>query len=334
MGVRRRRSRGAVRGRRCELGRRALEREWVASSRALSGASSAGAACWRARCASRACRAGGRPLLCPPPGARAPVAGALSSHRTSDSGKGCVMPFFIHGIGTAVAAARAISQEQPPRRPRSSGCSAGTAAPAEGALPDDAREEAPQRRCSSRPATPGDGAPVVLSADARRRRPRPDDGRSGWRATSARRRRSARRRAARARRCRAQPGDITHIVTVSCTGFAAPNFDLGLVRALGLPRTVARTHVGFMGCHGALNGLRVAPALTPTADPGACVLVCAVELCSLHYQYGWNRDWLVSNAHLRRRRGRAGRRRATGRRRRRLGAGGAAVRRCSKTRPS
>ena len=90
------------------------------------------------------------------------------------------------------------------------------------------------------------------------------------------------------------PGDVTHVVTVSCTGFAAPNFDLGLVRELGLPRTVARTHVGFMGCHGALNGLRVASGYADS-DPQACVLVCAVELCSLHYQYGWNSDLAVSN---------------------------------------
>jgi predicted naringenin-chalcone synthase len=91
------------------------------------------------------------------------------------------------------------------------------------------------------------------------------------------------------------PGAVTHIVSVSCTGFAAPNFDLGLVRELGLPRTVERTHVGFMGCHGALNGLRVARAYADS-QPDACVLVCAVELCSVHYQYGWEGDWLVSNA--------------------------------------
>jgi predicted naringenin-chalcone synthase len=92
-----------------------------------------------------------------------------------------------------------------------------------------------------------------------------------------------------------EPRDITHIVSVSCTGFAAPNFDLGLVRELGLPPTVARTHVGFMGCHGALNGLRVARAYT-ASDPEARVLVCAVELCSIHYQYGWRPDQLVANA--------------------------------------
>jgi predicted naringenin-chalcone synthase len=88
--------------------------------------------------------------------------------------------------------------------------------------------------------------------------------------------------------------DVTHLVTVSCTGFSAPNFDLGLVRELGLPWTVARTHIGFMGCHAALNGMRVAGGYADS-DPDACVLICAVELCSLHYQYGWNSDLAVSN---------------------------------------
>jgi predicted naringenin-chalcone synthase len=91
------------------------------------------------------------------------------------------------------------------------------------------------------------------------------------------------------------PGEVTHLVTVSCTGFSAPNFDLGLVRDVGLPRTAARTHLGFMGCHGALNGLRAAGAYADTS-PDACVLVCAVELCSIHYQYGWSSDLAVSNA--------------------------------------
>lgn len=88
---------------------------------------------------------------------------------------------------------------------------------------------------------------------------------------------------------------VTHVVTVSCTGFAAPSVDVGLIRMLGLRPTVARTHVGFMGCHGALNGLRVAQGLVDTSAD-ARVLVCAVELCSLHFQYGWHAEWLVANA--------------------------------------
>jgi len=88
---------------------------------------------------------------------------------------------------------------------------------------------------------------------------------------------------------------ITHLVTVSCTGFIAPGVDLALITGVGLRPTVQRTHVGFMGCHGALNGLRVANAFT-TADPTAHVLLCAVELCSLHYYYGSAADKLVANA--------------------------------------
>lgn len=88
---------------------------------------------------------------------------------------------------------------------------------------------------------------------------------------------------------------VTHLVTVSCTGFAAPGVDIALIRGLGLPATTERVHVGFMGCHGALNGLRVARALA-AAEPHATVLVCAVELCSIHYHYGWDPKRVVANA--------------------------------------
>jgi predicted naringenin-chalcone synthase len=91
------------------------------------------------------------------------------------------------------------------------------------------------------------------------------------------------------------PIAITHLVTVSCTGFAAPGFDLGLFTALGLDPGVQRTHVGFMGCHGALNGLRVANAYA-SSDPSARVLLCAAELCSLHFRFGFDSDQVVSNA--------------------------------------
>jgi predicted naringenin-chalcone synthase len=89
--------------------------------------------------------------------------------------------------------------------------------------------------------------------------------------------------------------DMTHLVTVSCTGFFAPGVDVALIYGLGLPPSVQRTHVGYMGCHGALNGLRVARAFT-ASEAGARVLLCAVELCSLHYHYGWNPSKMVANA--------------------------------------
>lgn len=88
---------------------------------------------------------------------------------------------------------------------------------------------------------------------------------------------------------------VTHLITVTCTGFYAPGIDAELIEDLGLSLDVERVQVGFMGCHGAINGLRVARAISQ-ADPAAIVLVVAVELCSLHYQYGWDTDRVVSNA--------------------------------------
>jgi predicted naringenin-chalcone synthase len=52
--------------------------------------------------------------------------------------------------------------------------------------------------------------------------------------------------------------------------------------------------VGFMGCHGAINGLRVGQAFVD-ADPDACVLVCTIELCVLHYFYGWEPQKVIGN---------------------------------------
>lgn len=88
--------------------------------------------------------------------------------------------------------------------------------------------------------------------------------------------------------------EITELVTVSCTGFAAPGIDCRLIDQSGLPRSVNRTHVGFMGCHGALNGLRVARGLA-AAGSGAVLLV-AVELCSVHYHYDTDPGHLIANS--------------------------------------
>lgn len=92
-----------------------------------------------------------------------------------------------------------------------------------------------------------------------------------------------------------KPSAVSHLVIVSCTGFVAPGVDLALVGGLGLKPTVERTHVGFMGCHGAINGLRTANAYT-SADPNAVVLMVAVELCSLHYHFGDDPEKVVANA--------------------------------------
>ncbi len=55
---------------------------------------------------------------------------------------------------------------------------------------------------------------------------------------------------------------ITHLVTISCTGFDAPGVDVRLIESLGLRPTTQRVHVGYMGCHGAINGMRVVRGLS------------------------------------------------------------------------
>jgi predicted naringenin-chalcone synthase len=90
-------------------------------------------------------------------------------------------------------------------------------------------------------------------------------------------------------------GEVTHLVTVSCTGFWSPGLDYELITGLGLPSDTQRTHIGFMGCNAALNALRVARAFTG-ADAEACVLLCAVELCGAHFHYGWDAEKAIANA--------------------------------------
>jgi predicted naringenin-chalcone synthase len=88
---------------------------------------------------------------------------------------------------------------------------------------------------------------------------------------------------------------VTHLITASCSGFAAPGVEFTLIRELGLSSATQRTHLGFMGCHAMINALRVAQAFA-AADSQACVLIGAVELCSLHHQYGDRTDQIVANA--------------------------------------
>ncbi len=92
-----------------------------------------------------------------------------------------------------------------------------------------------------------------------------------------------------------EPQAITHLVTVSCTGFFAPGIEIEPIERLGLAPGVTRLNVGFMGCHAAFNALAVAHSLV-RSDPGARVLLCCIELCTLHFQYGWNRQKIVANA--------------------------------------
>jgi len=91
------------------------------------------------------------------------------------------------------------------------------------------------------------------------------------------------------------PQDITHLVTVSCTGFFNPGPDYKIVRALGLNPAVQRYHLGFMGCYAAFPALRAAKSFCE-ADPAAVVLVVCAELCSLHVRTSNDPDTIMGSA--------------------------------------
>jgi predicted naringenin-chalcone synthase len=76
---------------------------------------------------------------------------------------------------------------------------------------------------------------------------------------------------------------ITHVIVTSCTGLYAPGLDIDVVDALELKQPVERTIIGFMGCYAAINALKSARHIV-RSEPGACVLIMNLELCSLHMQ--------------------------------------------------
>jgi predicted naringenin-chalcone synthase len=82
-------------------------------------------------------------------------------------------------------------------------------------------------------------------------------------------------------KCREE--EITHLITVSCTGMSAPGLDLQVMELLDLPRHIDRTSVNFMGCYASIHALKMADHICK-ANPDAKVLIVCTELCTLHFQ--------------------------------------------------
>jgi predicted naringenin-chalcone synthase len=89
--------------------------------------------------------------------------------------------------------------------------------------------------------------------------------------------------------------NITHLITVSCTGMYAPGLDIDIVQTMGLNTNVKRTCINFMGCYGAFNALKLADSIC-IANQNAKVLIVSVELCTLHFQKKISDNNLLSNA--------------------------------------
>jgi predicted naringenin-chalcone synthase len=79
----------------------------------------------------------------------------------------------------------------------------------------------------------------------------------------------------------AERDHITHLVVTCCTGFSAPGLDLEVIERCGLPSTVERTMIGFMGCYAAINALKLARHVV-RSEACSRVLIVNLELCTLH----------------------------------------------------
>lgn len=90
-----------------------------------------------------------------------------------------------------------------------------------------------------------------------------------------------------------QKEDITHVITVSCTGFFAPEPGFEIIKQLGLSPSTQRFHLGFMGCFAAFPAMKMAKAFCES-QPDARVLVVCLELCSIHLQASEAADNLIS----------------------------------------
>lgn len=88
--------------------------------------------------------------------------------------------------------------------------------------------------------------------------------------------------------------EITHLITVTCTGLSAPGLDIQLVQTLNLSPNIVRTSVNFMGCYAALHALKIADAFC-RADASAKVLIVCTELCTLHFQKSNDVDAILSS---------------------------------------
>lgn len=84
--------------------------------------------------------------------------------------------------------------------------------------------------------------------------------------------------------------EITHLITVSCTGMSAPGLDLQLAELMELPKTLFRSSINFMGCYAAIHALKLADIICKTDDKARVLIVCT-ELCTLHFQ----RDATIDN---------------------------------------
>src|SRR5690606_9501597 len=85
----------------------------------------------------------------------------------------------------------------------------------------------------------------------------------------------------------------THLIVTTCTGFYAPGLDLQIRQHYGLPESLERTVIGFMGCYAAMNALKLARHIV-RSDAEARVVILSLELCTLHLKPSGSLEEMLS----------------------------------------
>lgn len=77
--------------------------------------------------------------------------------------------------------------------------------------------------------------------------------------------------------------EITHVISVSCTGIMTPGVEFILADRFGLDPHTSLLGINFMGCHGAFKALKMAANIALANSKNRILVVCT-ELCSLHFK--------------------------------------------------
>ena len=89
---------------------------------------------------------------------------------------------------------------------------------------------------------------------------------------------------------------FSHIIYVSCTGQSAPGISFDIAQHVSQDNSISLLEINFYGgCAGLLSGLKVAKDIVD-AKPSNRVLLCATELCSLHFKPTKSNEQVIVNS--------------------------------------
>jgi predicted naringenin-chalcone synthase len=91
------------------------------------------------------------------------------------------------------------------------------------------------------------------------------------------------------------PQEVTHLITVSCTGFENPNVDQYLLDKLEFSPNIQRFNIGFMGCYAGFQALKMAHQFCLANNSSKVLIICS-ELCTLHFNNSTTTDTILANA--------------------------------------